>query len=81
MTSHEPENCPENGHNHSLFQIASSTRQPNHQQNAHRQPNAASTFNNTVPTIDWLDLLEKDFDKAFVDLDLLLADFETDQVI
>lgn len=40
----------------------------------------ASTFHTNIPTLNWLDTLEKDFDKAFVDLDLLLGDFDGDQV-
>ncbi|VDK27436.1 unnamed protein product [Anisakis simplex] len=28
----------------------------------------------------WLEALEKDFDKAFVDLDLLLGEIDSDQV-
>lgn len=39
------------------------------------------TFNHTIPVLSWLDNLEKDFDKTFVDLDLLLTDFDSDQVI
>lgn len=31
-------------------------------------------------TFRWLDILEKEFDKAFVDLDLLLGDFDLDQI-
>ena len=33
-----------------------------------------------VSTFRWLDVLEKEFDKAFVDLDLLLTDFDQDQL-
>lgn len=33
------------------------------------------------PMLIWLDALEKDFDKAFVDLDLLLGEIDSDQVI
>lgn len=40
----------------------------------------ASTFHRNIPILSWLDALEKDFDKAFVDLDLLLGDFDSDQV-
>lgn len=32
------------------------------------------------PMLVWLDALEKDFDKAFVDLDLLLGEIDSDQV-
>jgi hypothetical protein len=31
-------------------------------------------------TFRWLELLEKEFDKAFVDLDLLLGEIDPDQV-
>ncbi|MCP9261168.1 Golgi-associated PDZ and coiled-coil motif-containing protein [Dirofilaria immitis] len=31
------------------------------------------------PMLIWLDALEKDFDKAFVDLDLLLGEIDSDQ--
>lgn len=47
----------------------------------HELISKASTFNRSVPVLSWLDTLEKDFDKAFVDLDLLLGDFDSDQVI
>lgn len=53
-----------------------------HQQ---RQPtinkfSKAATFHTNIPALNWLDTLEKNFDKAFVDLDLLLGDFDADQV-
>lgn len=32
------------------------------------------------PMLVWLDALEKDFDKTFVDLDLLLGEIDSDQV-
>lgn len=32
------------------------------------------------PMLAWLDALEKDFDKAFVGLDLLLGEIDSDQV-
>ena len=32
-----------------------------------------------VTMFRWLDLLEKEFDKAFVDLDILLGDIDPDQ--
>lgn len=31
-------------------------------------------------TFRWLELLEKEFDKAFVDLDLLLGEIDSDQL-
>ena len=40
----------------------------------------ASSFHRNIPTLVWLDDLEKEFDKSFVDLDLLLGDFDSDQV-
>uniref|UniRef100_A0A915DP39 PDZ domain-containing protein n=1 Tax=Ditylenchus dipsaci TaxID=166011 RepID=A0A915DP39_9BILA len=39
----------------------------------------ASAFHTSIPTLAWVDTLEKDFDKAFVDLDLLLGDVDSDQ--
>ena len=33
----------------------------------------------SVNTFRWLDILEKEFDKAFVDLDILLSDIDPDQ--
>lgn len=33
------------------------------------------------PLINWLEALEKDFDKTFVDLDLLLGDIDSEQVL
>jgi hypothetical protein len=33
----------------------------------------------SVSAFRWLDILEKEFDKAFVDLDLLLGDIDQDQ--
>lgn len=33
----------------------------------------------SVSAFRWLDILEKEFDKAFVDLDLLLGDIDPDQ--
>lgn len=41
----------------------------------------ASTFHSNIPTLNWLDTLEKDFDKNFVDLDLLLGDFDGNQMV
>ena len=32
-----------------------------------------------VSAFRWLDVLESEFDKAFVDLDLILNDFDSDQ--
>uniref|UniRef100_A0AC34G086 PDZ domain-containing protein n=1 Tax=Panagrolaimus sp. ES5 TaxID=591445 RepID=A0AC34G086_9BILA len=40
---------------------------------------AASSFQRSSPVLTWLDALEKDFDKAFVDLDLLIGEVDTDQ--
>jgi chaperonin GroEL (HSP60 family) len=34
----------------------------------------------SVSAFRWLDILEKEFDKAFVDLDLLLGEIDQDQV-
>ncbi|KAI1725250.1 PDZ domain (Also known as DHR or GLGF) domain-containing protein [Ditylenchus destructor] len=42
-------------------------------------PSKTSAFHTNVPTLHWLDALERDFDKAFVDLDLMLGDFDSDQ--
>uniref|UniRef100_A0A914YUC0 PDZ domain-containing protein n=1 Tax=Panagrolaimus superbus TaxID=310955 RepID=A0A914YUC0_9BILA len=39
----------------------------------------ASAFQRSSPVLTWLDALEKDFDKAFVDLDLLIGEVDTDQ--
>ncbi len=33
-----------------------------------------------VSAFRWLDILEKEFDKAFVDLDLLLGEIDQDQI-
>lgn len=33
-----------------------------------------------MPTLDWLDLLEKNFDKSFADLDILMGEFEIEHV-
>jgi hypothetical protein len=41
----------------------------------------ASSFYNNLPTPIWFDDLENEFDKAFVDLDVLLGEFEQDHVI
>jgi hypothetical protein len=46
--------------------------------------NAAPEINNkpsssVVPNLRWLDDLERDFDKAFVEVDILLGDIDTDQ--
>lgn len=42
---------------------------------------ASDSQPSTTPTLVWLDALEKDFDKAFVGLDLLLGEIDSDQVL
>uniref|UniRef100_A0AC34QVQ0 PDZ domain-containing protein n=1 Tax=Panagrolaimus sp. JU765 TaxID=591449 RepID=A0AC34QVQ0_9BILA len=44
-----------------------------------RKQTVAAAFHRPPPPLNWLDALEKDFDKAFVDLDLLLGEVDTDQ--
>jgi hypothetical protein len=39
-----------------------------------------TTFNINIPSLDWLELLERDFDKAFSDLDILLGEIDAEQV-
>lgn len=39
-----------------------------------------TSFHNQTPVLAWLDALEKDFDKAFVDLDQLVGEVDSDQV-
>uniref|UniRef100_A0A7E4UR71 Golgi-associated PDZ and coiled-coil motif-containing protein n=1 Tax=Panagrellus redivivus TaxID=6233 RepID=A0A7E4UR71_PANRE len=49
---------------------------------AHRpapRPTVAAAFHRPSPVLTWMDALEKDFDKAFVNLDLLLGEIDTDQ--
>lgn len=39
-----------------------------------------SSFHDKSLVLVWLDALEKDFDKAFVDLDQLVGEVDSDQV-
>lgn len=53
---------------------------PSSNSNSINQRNSvAAAFHNPIQSLSWLDALEKDFDKAFVDLDILLGDVDTDQ--
>lgn len=41
---------------------------------------ASTTSASTSSTLSWLEMLEKEFDKAFVDLDLILGEVDSDQI-
>ena len=40
----------------------------------------ASSFHTNLPSPVWFETLENEFDKAFVDLDVLLGEFEQENV-
>lgn len=44
-----------------------------------RKQTVAAAFHHPPPPLNWLDALEKDFDKAFVDLDILFGEVDADQ--
>ena len=62
---------PEESSNHNL-RVSTS-------QNTRQSTAAASAFQRPTPVLTWLDVLEKDFDKAFVDLDLIIGEVDSDQ--
>ncbi|KAL3102165.1 hypothetical protein niasHS_003574 [Heterodera schachtii] len=71
-------NSPENCHN---GQQSKSAKAWHFITDCDHRPNRsnASTFHGIVPSLGWLELLENEFDKAFVDIDLMLGEFESEQ--